>query len=252
MTEATTPLPGTRPWGFWATVGLSFVVLLIYFLLQILATFAFLLATGGPGGPFAQRLSSPEMAYNGTLIAVAILISAPVATGLTLLFARLRPGARLTEYLGWRKPSWGQVAFWLGVLVVFLGLYDLCAYWLGRPLVPPFMVTAYRTAGSLPALWVAVGVLAPLFEEILFRGFLLEGLRVSRLGALGAVVLTAFVWTAIHLQYDLYDMTWVLLLGLTVGAAKVHTGSLQLVLGLHVVNNLAALVEVALHVQWGA
>ena len=46
----------------------------------------------------------------------------------------------------------------------------------------------------------------PVFEELFFRGFLLEGFRRTFLGTTGAVVLTSLLWAVIHTQYDLYYM----------------------------------------------
>jgi membrane protease YdiL (CAAX protease family) len=112
------------------------------------------------------------------------------------------------------------------------------------------MVEAWRTAGFLPALAVAVVVLAPAFEELLFRGFLYAGLARSRLGPLGAIVVAAAGWAAIHRQYDLIDAAAIFVLGLLFGAARWRTGSTTLAFGLHAAVNLTAVVQVGLRLGW--
>ena len=120
---------------------------------------------------------------------------------------------------------------------------------LGRPLVPDVMVQTYRTAGILPVYWLALVVAAPLFEEVLFRGFLLEGLRHSRLGPVGAVVLTSLAWVAVHQQYGPYELATIFVVGLVLGTARVTSGSLYPSLLIHAGFNLVATIQTALALQ---
>jgi hypothetical protein len=62
------------------------------------------------------------------------------------------------------------------------------------------------------------------------------GVAHSRLGAVGAVVLTAAIWSFSH-QYDVRNSANVFLLGLLLGAARLHTGSVLLTVGLHGLGN---------------
>jgi uncharacterized protein len=117
---------------------------------------------------------------------------------------------------------------------------------LGEPLVPPFMVDLYQSAVWLPLLYVAFVLMAPLFEELLFRGFLLPGLAASPLlGTAGAVAVSALLWALVHGQYGWIDKAVVLALGLVLGAARARTGSTLLSLGLHASINLAAVLQTA-------
>jgi hypothetical protein len=111
------------------------------------------------------------------------------------------------------------------------------------------MIDAYKTASSLPALLFAIVVVAPIFEEIFFRGFLFQGIRASRLGPLGAIGITSLFWAAIHLQYDIYGITTVFALGLLLGIARLRTNSIHLLMVMHSLVSLVATVETALHVR---
>jgi membrane protease YdiL (CAAX protease family) len=78
-----------------------------------------------------------------------------------------------------------------------------------------------------------------------FRGFLFAGIGATPLGVPGAILLTAGLWAALHMQYDLYDMSSVFLLGLLFGTARYRTGSLWPSLSMHMFANLVATVETA-------
>ena len=84
-------------------------------------------------------------------------------------------------------------------------------------------------------------MVVPLFEELFFRGFLLFGLMRSSLGAWGAVLLTSFMWSAIHLQYDLFELGALFGLGVVLGWARIKTGSIVPCLLMHAGFNAASL-----------
>ena len=122
---------------------------------------------------------------------------------------------------------------------------------LGRPIVPDVMVEMYRTAYVIPLFWFALVIGAPLFEEVFFRGFLFEGFSRSRLGIPGTVVLTTLIWTIIHIQYDVYELSLVFTLGIFLAIARVRTRSLYVCLTLHAVMNLIATIQTMMVVNAG-
>ena len=159
---------------------------------------------------------------------------------------KLKRGATISEYLGIQPICQGDVRKWVAVAVLIVGLFDGLNILLGRAVVPEFMSIAYSSADPVWLLWFAVVLAAPLFEELFFRGFLLEGFRLSFLGPIGAVLLTSAAWAAIHLQYDTYDLTVIFLFGCILGAAKLKTGSVLLPMGMHALTNCFATFEAAI------
>jgi membrane protease YdiL (CAAX protease family) len=107
----------------------------------------------------------------------------------------------------------------------------------------------YTTSVWPLLLWIAVVILGPIFEETLFRGFLFEGFRQSRVGATGAIIITSVVFASLHIQYDIYSMGQILFLGIILGIVRWKTGSLWGPLLIHSLNNLLAMVLVALTVN---
>ncbi len=241
---ATTPQARPPFWGPAASLGLTVAVILAWLLVQALVAAIFYAAVLalGPTLPAAARLSA---AHLGLVVSLTTLAGAPTGIALTLLFIRLRRGATVRDYLGLRRPTLRQSLLWTFALALFLGGYDLLARALDRPVSPPVMIEAYRTSVVPLLFWLAVALAAPAFEEVLFRGFLLPGLAPWRLGRAGAVSVSALLFAALHVQYDLFDVAAVLALGALFAAARLASGSLLLTFGLHVVTNFLAMVQIA-------
>lgn len=235
------------PWGPWATGALGILVLGIWLIVQMVVVAGFVLV---------QALRSPQadveaivrgLPTDGFLLALSTCGASVVCTGLVILLAWLREGNPPARYLALRPVPPVRLAGWLGITVVFMVLSDGLTLLLGRPIVPEIMVKAYETAVLPPLFWLAVVVAAPLFEEVLFRGFLLEGLGRSVLGPAGAVLITALVWAVIHLQYGAYEIATIFVLGILFGVARFRSGSLVTTLAMHSFFNLIATVQVVLH-----
>ena len=76
-----------------------------------------------------------------------------------------------------------------------------------------------------------------LFYEVLIRGFLYRGWAASRLGPIGAVVLTSAVWTILHTQYDWLVLSQIFCIGLLLGAIRRRGGSTTSTMILHAIQN---------------
>jgi len=85
---------------------------------------------------------------------------------------------------------------------------------------------------------------APIFEELSFRGFLFEGLRRSWLGDSGTILVTSLVWAVIHTQYQLVYVLQIFALGLLLGAARLRTGSIVTPIAMHALFSAIAIVQV--------
>jgi membrane protease YdiL (CAAX protease family) len=191
-------------------------------------------------------LTAESIATDGMLVGLATIASTPIVAGLVLLLVKIRKGPSLRDYLGLHWPDMKTSLAWLLGMAVFLAASDGLSLALGRPLIPEVMVKIYRNTSFLPVLWFALVIGAPLGEEILFRGFLFRGLRDSRLGGPGAIVVSSVMFASIHLQYGPYDMAAVGLTGVVLACARLRTGSLLLCMAMHALANLWASLEVAL------
>ncbi len=233
------------PWGLWATLGLGLVIAGIYLGSQIalLIPFSFLAVATGQQEILMDR---KKLETNGLFVAFMTCGAAPVAVGMSCLFALLRRGTSLSDYLGLKPASGKQLFRWCLALMALAALSDGLTALLGRPLVPHVVEDWYKTAWFPPLLWLAVVVLAPLSEEVFFRGFLFAGISHSPMGGVGAILLTSFLWAVIHIQYDWYGVASIFAAGLLLGYARLKTGSIVPTILMHTLMNLAAMVQVAI------
>lgn len=241
------PMPRAepRPWGFWSTILFSFLVVALFVVIQTMVVVGCIVAqTIGHPQADSGRLAH-AVASSGLCLALATWSCMPPCVALVWLWVRLRPGWTFREYLALRPIPLGVLGGWLGLQLVFVALSDGLTWLLGRPIVPPFMTEAYQTAYWAPLLWAALLVASPICEETVFRGFLLRGILHSHLGTIGALLIPAFAWTVLHLQYDAYALAHVFAGGILLAAARLKTGSLYVPLAMHSLMNFVATCEVA-------
>lgn len=238
--------PDRKVMGLWATLFFSIVTLVVFVLLQVVVFIGFVAVqyAGDPAFDFQSFMI--DAMYNGFVLSVSTLVTATLCTGLILLYVRYGSRSTIKEYLGLKPVAWKTVGIWFAVMALFVLLSDGLTHLLDRPVTPEFMVRTYATAGFLPLFLLALVVLGPLFEEVLFRGFMFAGLQHSRLGNPGAIIITAALWAAIHLQYDIYGIATIFTMGILLGVVRMKTGSLYLTLGLHAAVNLLAVTQVVL------
>src|SRR5262249_41226250 len=152
-------------------------------------------------------------------------------------------GTRFDDYLALRWTSWKNVAIGVVSLFVLVACWDLASRALGREITPGFMGEVMRSAKDEGALWllvIAFCIAAPVSEEFFARGFVYRGWSESRVGPMGAILLSSLAWTSLHMQYDWFFFGEVFSIGLLFGYLRYRTGSTWLTIALHALNNLAA------------
>jgi membrane protease YdiL (CAAX protease family) len=230
-----------RVWGFWQTALWALFIFGAVFLGQM-AVIVFLVLWRG--GPF-------EMATAIHIVSGGLTISLSVITGLpaVLLAAWVATHFSRTpfvDYLALRWTSWQNFLIGAVSLAVLVGGWDLLSRALGREVMPGFMGEVLKSAQADGALWVLViafCVAAPISEEVLARGFLYRGWSESRLGVVGAIILSSMAWTAMHLQYDWFFFGEVFTIGLLLGYLRYRSNSTWLTIVIHGLNNFAATVQ---------
>jgi CAAX protease family protein len=225
-----------QPWGRWATFGLG---LLAMFGGQAAGLFAL-------SWWFGRGLTQmPDFSGDGAAVSIIIYVSIPVQLALLYLMAQ-QPGGRAADYLGLKWPSRGELRFGIAATVALIIAGDALSWVLGRSLVTPFQNDIYRTAantGWLLPLWLAVVAVVPLGEETLFRGFLFRGWLRKPTDAWPAILLTAFLWAIVHVQYDWYVIAQVFGFGVLLGWLRWATGSTILTMVLHALINFEGMLE---------
>lgn len=161
----------------------------------------------------------------------ALVVGNLLATWAGLAMAR-RPRARMLPWRGVPAWLWPTVALMLVGLwpLVFAGVHVLTQVW---PISDAFL-EAFAPFEAAPVIGLLViGILAPITEELLFRGVLL-GALLERYAAKWAVPVSAVLFAVAHLSQQVVTA---LMLGLVLGWLRVRTRSLAPAIALHVVNN---------------
>jgi membrane protease YdiL (CAAX protease family) len=167
------------------------------------------------------------------LIALPPLLSFPSATALLLAlrsYQQDRPLARAGGLLLLGAVA-GYVSFpaWVTVIAV-----------VGTRLNLDPMDATTSSAGG-PVLWATTLLLAPVFEEVLYRERLLSALR-PVIGASAAIAVTSVLFALPHVEP--WSVLGTLMVGLALGTAMWAFRSLALCTGLHMGLNLAVLFVV--------
>ena len=111
--------------------------------------------------------------------------------------------------------------------------------------VSAYWIDMFRSARPQYTLWLGMVLLAPLFEEMLFRGLLFTGARQTRLGVRGAVLLTALLFAIGHYQYGAIGASYVFVHGLLLGVARHRSDTIKLPILMHALWNLLLLTSYA-------
>lgn len=233
--------PKRLAWGFWSTIGFLLLILLVAVVAETVAAIAFAIV----GTVQNSHLDMGSLGTNGLLMAIATCIAAPPTIAASLLFAKLRHGYSIKDYFCFNSVGRHHYFKWLFAVLVLVLFSDSLSVLLGKPVVPEVMVDIYATAQLKTLLWFAVIIVAPLNEEIVFRGFVFKGIQNSRVGVIGAILISSLLWSALHIQYDAYGIGQVFVSGLLLGAARFKSNSIYVPITMHALMNLIAIVEVA-------
>jgi membrane protease YdiL (CAAX protease family) len=229
-----------------ATFAFSLVIALAFVSVQTALAIPYLLiqlATTPHGDVMAVATS---MQTDGLFFALAEALGAIFAVSLIVLIVWLRRGPPLGEYLALRPAPVTTLLRWLLGTAVLAGALEATSWLAGTKSTPDWMLGVYRSARFLPLLLFAVLVVAPILEELLFRGFLFEGLRRSPLGDAGTTVLASLLWACAHLQYSWFFIAQIFVLGLLLGAARAASRSLLVPILMHAFFSAIAMLQMAL------
>jgi membrane protease YdiL (CAAX protease family) len=235
-----------KPWGYFSTFGWAVLANVVGSTVAVVALYLW----NSTRFPFDLAVS--DSMKDATYVSATTLIANIVQVGLLILVVWLARW-KAKDYLALNWPGRQEVAIALVVFIALLPILDGLAYLTGQPIIPPFIIDIYRNAqstGSLPLLWLAIVVAAPIAEEIIFRGFIFRGwVRSPRYAILGILVVAA-VFAIIHIQYNWFGVLQVFLIGLTLTWVRWRSGSTLLPMVLHVMANFYAMMQTVVFIHW--
>ncbi len=228
----------SKIWGFWGTLLWGVVIGILLFVGQIVPLIIYMIVVGESISFENLILFSQKVETDAFLLSVSVIGSALIVVPLVFGIAKLKRGSILREYFDLRGYSWRTFWRWMGVLLLLLIFEGFALEAMGVEQTPNFMLNIeYPNRLSIYLLLFSVMFIAPLIEEVVFRGFLLKGFSKTFMGAEGAVALTSLLWAIMHLQYEFAYMAVIFMVGLVFGYARVKTGSLFVPMTMHMVMN---------------
>jgi CAAX protease family protein len=242
QSQSSTP----RTWGYFATFGWALLAHVVASILTVGAVYLWDPATIPTDLNFSALMKDAHYVSLTTVVANTIQVSVLVlAVWIVHWTAR--------DYLALHWTSRQEVGIALVSLVVLLPLLDGLAYVMGQPIIPSFVVDLYRSAqssGSLPLLWLAIVVAAPVAEEIIFRGFIFRGwVRPEQRPMIG-ILMVSVLFAAIHIQYNWFGILQVFLLGSLLTWTRWRSESTLLTMVMHFIANFYAMLQVMIYIDW--
>lgn len=221
------PLPPWRPWMAPAALVSAFALAIFGGLVVALV-----------GSAFGSSLQSPTPAVN----LAATIVQDAAFVGAALMFAR-QGGPLAPAQFGLRATPLGRAVRWVALTMV--GFYLLSGLWAAlvnlheRDQLPQDL-GVHQSAAALVAACVLVTVIAPVAEELLFRGFFFTALRRWR-GPWVAAVITGLVFGGIHVaSAPVAFLVPLAVLGFLLCLVRWKTASLLPCMSIHALNNAIA------------
>lgn len=250
MTETHSETDGTEPdtprgWRPFTALAVAVIVLAMSAAITIAVT-AILLPVFENTDSFLDK-EFLERAGDGKLLIASfagLLVAQLIGCMVILLLARQRKGNR-NDTLFLRSPHGplrvvlAAVGFMVGAAALLFGIFAIWPFDLTAA-VREFVLLAQSSHWPLAVLVLALG--APLYEEFLFRGFLLSSLQASALGPLGAAIITSAIWTLIHWGYAVQALLGLFVMGLALAALVRRTGSIWYAIAAHATYNSCAFI----------
>lgn len=233
--------PARRRWTWWRLLGDCVALGAVFMLATVSA--------GTLGRLFEAYLRPmgihpPGVQYDGYLFSFAAIVTTIVCLPFAWWLARRREPDP-TRFLGLTRVPPRAIAIACAVMLGVMMGADALARVVGvEP--PEFMVDIYASGDSRILLFLAVGVAAPVLEEVLFRGYLFGALRALNVPLWIIALVTSVAFAVLHTQYDPFFMLAIFATGVALVWARIHFDSVVPSIAMHVMNNVLALIAVYL------
>jgi hypothetical protein len=220
---------------FWGYTDLAMVIGLLFASIVLLLVIAGVLISARPS------LRADPLFLLGTQFGLYVFVY--LSFWVTFKTRYDRP---VFSSLGWRpssfKPLWA-IAGGIGLAVLLSVVGSL----IHTPQVKSPLDDLTATPGMLSLFGLMAVTIAPLFEEMIFRGFI-QPLLTRTLGALAAIAITAAIFGALHAPEYSYAWQYVASIGLAgavFGWLRARTNSIIPCVIMHGSFNLASVIAMA-------
>lgn len=222
-----------------------------YFLFQLVMVFPLMASAMNNGLTFTEIQENPEILFDPDKIGMnknillALLFGMFVFTflGLFIVIRRVHKKTMTSVITGWEKIRFGRFFFAFAVWGAFLVISVLLSYFLNKE-----DVQIQFDPVNFAFLVVVCVVLMPIqttTEELIFRGYLVQGLSQVFKNGLTPLVITSLLFGMVHMTNpEAKTYGWMTMLpyysifGFFLGAVTLLDEGLELAMGIHCANNL--------------
>ncbi len=233
----------------WQLIDIVEVVVVLVFLMVGLTLAA---------GKLHHYLPRPDSAGIIDAIIVAAVYLLSTAATLAVIYYRIGSYRRPWRMLGLRvdhlptRIGWGLVGYGVFICLLASGLFaarglDLVSSLpglLGQLKEPLELISQPQTPAAYAVYFVLICLIAPLVEEIIFRGFIYAGLR-RITGMTPALLLSAAIFASVHVAAPAGGMVVIGGLGLVMAYLYEHTRSLVPSIVTHSLHNTLLFILLA-------
>jgi len=231
------PQPAAPPayWQAWPSIGLTGLVLAIMGLSAAATSSLFYIL--GDGSKISLWLLWQWQADGPLSQAQQIFVywvSAASGFGMVFYLIGRNGGPSAIDYLALHPVLPKRILTWLAGLLVFYSLFVM---------IPTIVATQKGFASPIQRpeflYFITIVMIAPVLEEVIFRGFLFIGLLHSRASITMVILLPTIIWTVAHLRLqvdwisDLHALGIIFCFGIILSAARIRSNSLLLPIVLH-------------------
>lgn len=196
------------------------IYLVVFSAIQIIVSFGAALSS-----IFALKADDPK-------VLVALSATASIITLLIFLWRKWTPvGKTYIQSKPWATLAWSAVAA-IGVVIPSVWLQEQ------MPALPDTAGETLQKIISTPGGYFVIALLAPVVEEVVFRGAILRKLLSGMRSKWGAICFTAALFALIHANPA--QMPHAFLMGLLMGWLYMRTGSIVPGMVFHWANNTVA------------
>ncbi|MGA7459106.1 MAG: type II CAAX endopeptidase family protein [Candidatus Korobacteraceae bacterium] len=224
------PFPSWSAWDVVAIMVFTLVAILVFTLAALFIARTF---------PQYRNASFTDLATSAAVVIGAQTAAYPVVLLFIFFLVRTRSKQPFGKAMQWNWPGMLAPAFVIGGVVLALVIESLARF-LPIPKSLP-MDTYFRDASSAYMMAAFGMTLAPILEELFFRGLLYPLLRRS-FGLIAGVILTAAAFAAIHgaqLGYAWAPVLSIFVVGLAFTLVRVRTNSVAASFLMHCGYNFA-------------
>lgn len=219
------------------SLGVSLWLIFYFMLIQFLTSLMLLWVLYGDISLQMQK----NVATNGFILALTTIVGSVISVG--IIIKKCKSHGNIASYLALHKIKLGVLMYCLFAvgLLGFFTDYIYCHF--NGSTLPKYMTDLEYKDEHAWILFIAVVFFAPLWEEILFRGYIYQRLIQSNIRPSLVILFTSMTWTLIHLQYGDLEKYIIFVFGLALGVARYKTNSIFCAFAMHSLLNATSMIQ---------